>query len=79
MYEKMGMLMDRDIAVQISKIMLEMGSKLDDTVLLIKNNCSEAEFIIYRNRIGIVMGHILLEVLNPLYLEHPDITPKELL
>jgi hypothetical protein len=71
------MIEDRDVAAEISKLMLETGSKLDASVALVQQRCSQAEFAAYRSAIGNIMGD-LLDIMNPLYLKHPDLKPKEL-
>ena len=58
--------------------MIEFGAQLNESVALAKERCSEAEFKAYRTVVGRLMGEMLLEVMNPLYVEHPDLKPKEL-
>ncbi len=72
------MISDEQIAYQISQLMLDIGSKLDESVLMVKEQCSEEEFQAYRRAIGGIMGAILLDVMNPIYKEHPLTKPKEL-
>lgn len=43
-----------------------------------KTMCSSDEFSSYKLAAGKVLGEILLEVMNPIYEMHPDITPDEL-
>lgn len=66
------------VARQISELMLDIGSRLDRSVELIRQNATSDEFMIYRRAVGAVMAEILLEVLNPLYDQHPSIKPPEL-
>jgi hypothetical protein len=73
------MIKDKEVAARVSQLMLEFGAKLDESVALAKLRCSEAEFKAYRAIVGRLMGEMLLEVMNPLYAEHPDLKPKELL
>jgi hypothetical protein len=72
------MIKDKEVAAQLSQLMLEFGAKLNDSVALTKNRCSEAEFKAYRTVVGRIMGEMLLEVMNPIYTEHPELKPKEL-
>jgi hypothetical protein len=70
--------MKKDVAETISKLMIEYGAKLDDSVRLVMESCSEDEFHTYRRAVGKVMGEMLLEIMNPIYREHPDLLPEGL-
>jgi hypothetical protein len=72
------MLTNKTTAAEINKLMLEMGAKLDASVVLVEQTCSENEFKEYRRVVGKLMGEILLEVMNPLYEMNPELKPKEL-
>jgi hypothetical protein len=69
--------MKRDVAEAISKLMLEYGAKLDDSVRLVMESCSQPELESYRAAVRQIMGTMLLDVMNPLYREHPDLKPAE--
>jgi len=73
------MINDKDIAKEISQLMLEYAAKLDVSVALVKQKCSMEEFEAYRKAVGTVMGYMLLDVMNPLYEKHPDIKPNDLM
>lgn len=72
------MIEDEQVAKQISDLMLEYGARLDASVLLVKNTCSEGELKTYRRAVGEIMGNMLTEVMNPLYQRHPTLKPKGL-
>ncbi len=72
------MIKDEDIAQKISQLMLEYGKRIDESISLVKDHCSKEEFETYRKAAGKIMGDMLLEVMNPIYKEHPDLKPKEL-
>lgn len=72
------MIIKSEVAKVISDLMIDCGGKLDESVSMVRDNCSPEEFRMYRTAIGKVMGEILLEVLNPLYKLHPDIKPTEM-
>lgn len=72
------MIRDDDVAKQVSDLMLDCGAKLDGSVALVRDRCSQDEFQTYRRAVGKVMGEILLEVLNPLYRAHPNLKPAEM-
>ena len=73
------MIKDKEVASRVSDLMLELGAKLNESLVLVKERCTEQEFKAYRTVVGKLMGEMLLEVMNPLYVSHPDLKPKELL
>jgi hypothetical protein len=70
--------MKKDIGEAISKLMLKYAAKLDDSVRLVMENCSDDEFQAYRLAVGKVMAEMLTEIMNPIYREHPDLLPEGL-
>ena len=72
------MIEKKEIAAQISALMLEYGAKLDASIALVRDNCSEKEVGEYRRAVGEIMGNMLLEIMNPLYRQHPDLKPTQL-
>jgi hypothetical protein len=72
------MIKDKTIASEINQLMLEYSKKIDATIAQVQSNCSNDEFEKYRKASGIVLGNVLLEIMNPIYKEHPDLKPKEL-
>jgi hypothetical protein len=72
------MIRDALIAQQISDLMIEFQSRLNSSIVTVKEKCSSEEFIAYRRAVGKTMGEMLLEVMNPLYVEHPSLKPSGL-
>jgi hypothetical protein len=70
--------MKKDIAVTINDLMIEYGAKLDESVRLVMQSCSEEEFQSYRAAIAQIMGTMLIDVMQPIYREHPELKPPEL-
>ena len=70
--------MDQEVAQKISDLMLEYGSKLDESLILVQQKCGEDEFKSYRTSVSRLMTIMLREVMNPLYEEYPEIKPKQL-
>jgi hypothetical protein len=66
------------IARQVSDLMIEFSARLDGSILTVQEQCSPEEFKVYRLAVAKVLGEVLLEVLNPLYAEHPDLKPSRL-
>jgi hypothetical protein len=72
------MIKNKKIAKEISDLMLSFGAKLDGSVAMVKEECDEEDFKKYRLAVGKILGEMLLEVMNPIYKDHPDIKPPEL-
>lgn len=72
------MLKDAAVARRISDLMIEVSARLDSSIVTVRDQCSSEEFRAYQHAVGAVLGEILLEVLNPLYAEHPSLKPPEM-
>jgi len=70
--------MNRTVARHISDLMLEFGRRLDESVEIMQESCEKDELDGYRRAIGQIMGTMLLEIMNPLYAQHPELKPHEL-
>ena len=68
--------MKTDIARQIGEEMNDILRRLDSSIRLVMDNCTQAEFETYRSAVGRVMGAVVLDVLNPLYASNPEAKPK---
>ena len=54
-----------------------MHDELNNLLSEVKEHCKEDEFIFYWRQFAEVMGAIVLNVLGPIYREHPHLTPPE--
>ena len=70
--------MRRDVAERMSLVLIEQSAQLNALVRLIQSTSTTEEFRKYRRGVGKVMAEILLELLNPIYAEHPDLKPEGL-
>lgn len=70
--------MKNSTAQNLSMLMLELTAKLNESVTLVRDTCDEEEFIHYRKVVATIMGNILIDVLNPIYEEFPELKPPEL-
>jgi hypothetical protein len=71
--------MKRESAEVVSAVMLEFGRRLDETVALVCNTeRDQNEAQRYKRAVGRILGEMLIEVLNPLYAEHPELKPPHL-
>ena len=70
--------MDFDVAEKISILMLQLNSKLDDSVAYVRDNCTQEELEVYRRAVGKIMGAILMDIEEPIFKEHPSLLPDGL-
>lgn len=70
--------MEINTARTISQLVLDVSGQLDESVRIAKDGCSPEEFLSYRRKVGEIMGSILIDILNPLFREHPELTPEGL-
>jgi hypothetical protein len=72
------MIKNKDVATKVSKLMIEYSAKLNDSIIQVKEQCSEEEFEKYRKAVAYIMGEMLIRVMNPLYIENPELKPDDL-
>ncbi len=72
------MIKDETIAKKISELMIVHSAELDASLVEVRDHASAEEFAAYRSAVGRLMGHMLLDIMNPLYAMHPGLTPAEL-
>jgi hypothetical protein len=71
--------MERKTAETVIELMLRHGQELDESVRSLQGVVDAREFERYRKAVGRIMGEMLLEVMNPVFAEHPDLKPPQLL
>ncbi|MBN6100593.1 hypothetical protein JR064_00230 [Xanthomonas sp. CFBP 8703] len=69
------MISDQDTAEKICNKILNANASLDEAIALAMDAASEEEAKRIRQVIGRISGELLLNLLNPLYREHPSIKP----
>jgi hypothetical protein len=70
--------MTKTTAKTVSDLMLSIGASLDESLRAVQATESDAEFKKYRDSVSKLLTTMLLEIMNPLYAEHPDLKPQEL-
>jgi hypothetical protein len=70
--------MNELIASTVSSRLLKTYQELNAVLWVIKENCDETEFKQFRKEFGTVMAHLAVNVLEPIFREHPHLTPPEL-
>ncbi|WP_369934803.1 hypothetical protein [Xanthomonas tesorieronis] len=69
------MISNQDVAEKICNKILDANAYLDEAIALAMDTAPEEEAKIIRQLIGRISGELLLNLLNPLYREHPSIKP----
>lgn len=72
------MIRNKEMANEVSELMLDFASKLDASLVAVQERCSSEEFHAYREGVSKILSDMLFDVMNPLYLAHPDLKPDEL-
>ena len=71
------MTMKKQVAESIMRLMLEVTEKLDQSVALVQQEeAASAEQ--YRSAIAQILGVVLLDVVNPILAEYPELRPEGL-
>lgn len=72
------MIKDKQVAIALNNMILQMGADLDRSLLAVKASCPDSEFVAYREFVSSLLNTMLLDFMNPLYKQHPDLKPPEL-
>jgi hypothetical protein len=72
------MIKNKKTAKSISGLMIDFQGRLNDSLITVKKNCSEDEFLQYRDKVSQILSFMLVKILNPLYVENPELKPSEL-
>lgn len=72
------MFKDKEVATNINSLMLDYRSKLSQSMEFVRENCSDEEILRYRKALGKVMGYMIIDIMEPIYDEQPNLRPPEL-
>lgn len=67
--------MRRDIAERVNESILECYFKVHASIDIVREGASADERKEYCRAAGKVLGYMLLDVLEPIYAEYPDLRP----
>lgn len=70
--------MDKGTAEQMERLGRTANAALNEALLIAQASCTAEEFSALRSVVGQIMGAIVIDLLQPLYAQYPDITPPEL-
>ena len=72
------MIKNESVAKQVSDLMVELSQKINDSIILVQEKCTEEEFTTYRRVAARVLGEIYLDIMTPVYQLHPSLKPAGL-
>jgi len=67
-----------DLATKVCSEMLDIGTRLNGNLRSIKDGCPDEEFKRYRMGFANAKASIFLEILEPIFNEHPSLEPRYL-
>ena len=69
---------DKTAAAKLTQILVRQGGELDSFVAEIEGECNEVQFVKYKRIVGKIMGSMLLDGINVISNEFPDLRPREM-
>ena len=69
------MLSKPDVARQISDLMMDIFTRVHQSVEMVQQTCSADEAARYRKATAKVVGAVVMDVLEPLYEKNPSLKP----
>jgi hypothetical protein len=76
--ERAGTISDPAGAAKVSEVIMGIAGQLNESIAFVMKHSPPEEFSTYRLAVATVMGEMLLEILNPLYKQHPALMPPQL-
>ena len=70
--------MDRELAEKTMIVALQSSALLNQYLEILQENLEPEEFKQYTRKVGKVMGETLIEILNPIWKEYPELLPVEM-
>ena len=70
--------MDEKVAREVIDLAKSTYESMNKALIAIQTNCSESEFDRYRTAIAGILGHVLTDVLRPIYEEHVHLAPADM-
>ena len=72
------MIADQQLAADVAERVLEVNRLLNEAAALVQSRGTIEEAAAFRLVTGRVLGELLLDVVNPLYQQHPGLKPPGL-
>ncbi len=73
------MFKDRSISEAVLNELEECSSILNDSLhIALGGECDKESYEIYKKLVGFSMGYIYIDMIRPIYKNHPELEPEEL-
>jgi hypothetical protein len=72
------MIASKDIAVSVSTAGEQFIASLSEALSAVRESCTPEEYERFKRAVGLVVGTMEVEMLWPLYKQHPDLEPEGL-
>jgi hypothetical protein len=72
------MIRDETVAAQVSSLLLDISARLNQSLIDTQGTLPDDEWQTYRISVAAIMGDIYLDVLRPLFEQHPRLKPPGL-
>lgn len=66
---------NRELAAKLCALVQDQSDQLNESAADVRDACPAEEFEAYRDAVGVLMGTMLTEVLEPLWNQHTDLAP----
>jgi hypothetical protein len=70
------MISNEEIAREVRDLMLDLYSRVDQSMYDVRASCGPAEVDAYSKALGHITGAIMVDVLGPLFRQHPQLKPE---
>ncbi|WP_217428396.1 hypothetical protein [Rugamonas rivuli] len=74
----MDVVMRKEIAQEVLSMLEAQSKELNNSLIRVREACSEEEFDAYREEIGKIMGAMYLDIMKPIHRKYPELEPAEL-
>ncbi len=71
------MIENKEVAAEIEHKFRSCYQLLEDAILEVNKQCSEAEAKAFRQKVGTLFSGIVFDFLEPLYAAHPELKPPD--
>jgi hypothetical protein len=70
--------MEKDTAREVLALLNVASEKFNTSIRVVLDNCSEAEFLKYREDAAKIMTELYINLMVPIHKAHPDLEPEKL-
>jgi hypothetical protein len=70
--------MEHNVAKEITELMLKINGEINNSLFIVQESSDEVSYGRYKAAAANIMGEILIEILNPIFKQYPDLIPDGL-